>query len=69
MVDPRTIQSREAGQDVAATYNGAVFASAIPNRTALQADRRYQQPIGVYEADNDAARAYAALAQEVLTRA
>lgn len=69
MVDPRTLQSREAGQDVARAYNGAVFASHIPHRTALQADRRYQQPIGVYDATNDAARAYTALAQEVITRA
>lgn len=69
MVDTRTRQSKEAVNDLWKTYPDAMFSTAIPDRTELQNDSRWAQPIGVYAPTNDAAVAYARVAEEVIGHA
>jgi chromosome partitioning protein len=68
MVDRSAAMAGEVEAALRATYGDLVFETTIPLRTAAAADRRYQAPIGVYAPRNDAARAHAALAQEVIAR-
>jgi chromosome partitioning protein len=69
MVDSRTRQGRAALQDLREEHGNLVFQTTIPDRTELQNDGRYSQPIGVYAPGHDAALAYWALAKEVISRA
>ena len=60
-----------AGQVEAALrqdYGGQVFAARIPDRVAARTEHRRHAPVSVSAPDNDTARAYAALAQEVIAR-
>ncbi len=50
-------------------YPALLYTTIIRDRVQARYDGRYQAPIATYAPDNDVARDYAALAQEVLTRA
>ena len=63
---------RSAAQAIVAAlradYPALVFRTVIPRRGQLTLDGRYQAPVGVYAPGGAAARAYHALAVEVLAR-
>jgi chromosome partitioning protein len=69
MVDRRAGMAGEVESALRAAYGDLVFGTTIPRRVDASADSRYQAPLGVYAPNNAAARAHAALAQEVISRA
>jgi chromosome partitioning protein len=64
-----TRQAREADDALRAAYQDAVFETTIPRRTVAADDGRWRAPVAVFAPDSPVARAYANLAQEVITRA
>ncbi len=68
MVD-NTTMAGQILEDMRASYPTLAFDTFIPNRASTRAENRYHAPIGVYDPRNEAATAYATLAEEVLARA
>lgn len=65
----RNRMTGEVRDRLAADYPDQLYTTVIPDRVTARYDGRYQAPIATYAPTNEVARAYAALAQEVLFRA
>ena len=68
MFDPRTNLCAQVVQEVRAHFPKEVFETAIPRNVRLSEAPSYGQPIHVYDARCIGAKAYAALAEEMLER-
>ena len=68
MFDPRTNLCAQVVQEVRAHFPKEVFETAIPRNVRLSEAPSYGQPIHVYDARCIGAKAYVALAEEVLNR-
>lgn len=68
MVDKRTSLSRDIERAARDAYGALVFATTIPLSTRLAEAPAAGQPIAAYAGDSAGARAYAALAEEVMAR-
>ena len=68
MFDPRTNLCAQVVQEVRAHFQKEVFETAIPRNVRLSEAPSYGQPIHVYDARCIGAKAYAALAEEVIAR-
>ena len=68
MFDPRTNLCAQVVQEVRAHFPKEVFETAIPRNVRLSEAPSYGQPIHVYDARCIGAKAYTALAGEVLDR-
>ena len=68
MFDPRTNLCAQVVQEVRAHFQKEVFETTIPRNVRLSEAPSYGQPIHVYDARCIGARAYGALAEELLDR-
>jgi len=68
MFDNRTRLSYDVWEEVAAHYPDLMFRSAIPRSVRLSEAPSFGQTIFEYDPDGAGAKAYDALAQEVLER-
>lgn len=68
MVDRRTTVNAAVEDEIRRRYQRLVFQTVIPFNVKLVESPAAGQPIGVYAADSSGARAYRALAQEVVAR-
>ena len=68
MFDPRTNLCAQVVQEVRAHFPKEVFETAIPRNVRLSEAPSYGQPIHVYDARCIGAKAYAALAEELIER-
>jgi chromosome partitioning protein len=68
MYDPRTRLANDVIKLVSATYKESVFNTIIPRNIRLSEAPSYSMPISVYDRQCSGARAYAAIAQELLRR-
>ena len=68
MFDPRTNLSAQVVQEVLAHFPKEVFETAIPRNVRLSEAPSYGQPIHIYDARCIGAKAYVALAGELLER-
>ena len=69
MFDARTNLSAEVVAEVRRHLGPAVYETQIPRSVRLSEAPSYGQPIALYRPDSRGAEAYAALAEEFLTRA
>jgi len=67
MHDGRTNLSRQIVEDVRAHFPGRVFETVIPRNVRLSEAPSFGQPITLYDERSPGARAYASLAEEVLS--
>jgi len=68
MYDPRTRLANDVIKQVSAHYKEAVFNTIIPRNIRLSEAPSFGMPISVYDPQCPGARAYYALAQEVIRR-
>ncbi len=68
MFDPRTKLSEQVVAEVKRFFGTRVYDTVIPRTVRLSEAPGYGQPITVYDSSSKAAKAYRALAKEVLTR-
>jgi len=68
MYDPRTRLANDVIKLVSATYKDTVFNTIIPRNIRLSEAPSYGMPISLYDPQCPGARAYNALAQELLRR-
>ncbi|NJO83204.1 MAG: ParA family protein, partial [Blastochloris sp.] len=68
MVDRRTSLSEAVEDEARHTYHDLVYQTTIPDTTRVAEAPAAGQPISIYAPGSAAARAYQAVAQEVLTR-
>lgn len=66
MLDARNNLCNQVAQEIRATFNDRVFASAIPRNVALAEAPSYGRPVLTYNNHSAGSRAYIELAQEVL---
>jgi chromosome partitioning protein len=69
MMDSRTTLSSQVHQEIKKHFPGKVFSSVIPRNIRLAEAPSHGVPIGVYDRFSKGARAYKALAKEVINRA
>jgi chromosome partitioning protein len=68
MYDPRTRLANDVIKLVSATYKESVFNTIIPRNIRLSEAPSYSMPISVYDRHCTGARAYSAIAQELIRR-
>lgn len=68
MVDSRTTLSTQVHEEIKKHFPGKVFKSTIPRNIRLAEAPSHGLPVGVYDKFSKGARAYKALAKEVLER-
>lgn len=68
MTDTRTTLSKQVQAELTKHFGQSVFKTSIPRSVRLAEAPSYGMPIGAYDKMNKGARAYKALAKEVLTR-
>jgi chromosome partitioning protein len=68
MYDPRTRLANDVIKHVSATYKESVFNTIIPRNIRLSEAPSYSMPISVYDRQCSGARAYSAIAQELMSR-
>jgi len=68
MYDPRTRLANDVIKHISAIYKEMVFNTIIPRNIRLSEAPSYGMPISVYDPQCPGARAYLALAQEILRR-
>lgn len=68
MLDSRTTLSTQVHEEIKRHFPGKVFESTIPRNIRLAEAPSHGVPIGVYDKFSKGARAYRALAKEVMTR-
>jgi chromosome partitioning protein len=68
MYDPRTRLANDVIKLVSATYKESVFNTIIPRNIRLSEAPSYGMPIPVYDRQCPGARAYSAIAQELMSR-
>ncbi len=66
MYDGRTNFSNQVAQEVRKHFPGKVFATAIPRNVRLAEAPSYGQPVGEYDRHSRGAKAYQAVAEEIL---
>ena len=69
MLDTRNNLCNQVAQDIRSNFNDKVFRCSIPRNVALAEAPSYGCPALTYNAHSSGARAYLALAQEVLDNA
>jgi chromosome partitioning protein len=69
MIDSRTTLSSQVHEEIKKHFPGKVFKSTIPRNIRLAEAPSHGLPVGVYDKFSKGARAYKALAKEVLERA
>jgi len=69
MMDSRTTLSRQVHEEVKRHFPGKTFDTTIPRNIRLAEAPSHGEPIGVYDSLSKGARAYKALAKEVVQRA
>jgi len=69
MMDSRTTLSRQVHEEVKRYFPGKTFETTIPRNIRLAEAPSHGEPIGVYDSFSKGARAYKALAKEVIQRA
>ncbi len=67
MVDERTNLSQQVRQEVQAHFGRSVFATEVPRNVRLAEAPSFGKPVLLYDVRSRGARAYLALAQEVLS--
>ncbi len=68
MIDSRTTLSGQVHEEIKKHFPGKVFKSTIPRNIRLAEAPSHGLPVGVYDRFSKGARAYKALAKEVLAR-
>jgi len=68
MIDSRTTLSGQVHEEIKKHFPGKVFHTTIPRNIRLAEAPSHGLPVGVYDRFSKGARAYKALAKEVLTR-
>jgi chromosome partitioning protein len=68
MYDPRTRLANDVIKQVSAHYKDAVFNTIIPRNIRLSEAPSFGMPISIYDPQCPGARAYQALAQEIIRR-
>lgn len=68
MIDSRTTLSGQVHEEIKKHFPGKVFNTTIPRNIRLAEAPSHGLPVGVYDRFSKGARAYKALAKEVLTR-
>jgi chromosome partitioning protein len=68
MYDPRTRLANDVIKQVSATYKDKVLNTIIPRNIRLSEAPSYEMPISIYDPQCPGARAYSALAAELLRR-
>ena len=68
MYDPRTRLANDVIKDVSSTYKEMVLNTIIPRNIRLSEAPSHSMPISLYDRQCPGARAYCALAQEILKR-
>lgn len=68
MYDGRTTLSKQVAQEVRDYFGELVFETIIPRSVKLSEAPSYGEPISTYHPDSKGAKAYAALAEEVIDR-
>jgi chromosome partitioning protein len=68
MYDPRTKLANDVIKHISAIYKDTVFNTIIPRNIRLSEAPSYGMPISIYDSQCPGARAYSALAQELLRR-
>ncbi|MDO4532281.1 MAG: AAA family ATPase [Coriobacteriia bacterium] len=68
MYDGRTTLSKQVAQEVRDYFGELVFETIIPRSVKLSEAPSYGEPISTYQPDSKGAKAYAALAEEVIDR-
>ena len=68
MVDSRTVLSSQVHEEIKKHFPGKVFDTVIPRNIRVAEARSHGVPIGVYDKFSKGARAYKALAKEVIKR-
>lgn len=68
MIDSRTTLSGQVHEEIKKHFPGKVFSSTIPRNIRLAEAPSHGLPVGVYDRFSKGARAYKALAKEVLAR-
>ena len=68
MVDSRTVLSSQVHEEIKKHFPGKVFDTVIPRNIRVAEAPSHGVPIGVYDKFSKGARAYKALAKEVIKR-
>jgi len=68
MYDPRTRLANDVIKLISANYKDKVFNTIIPRNIRLSEAPSYEMPISLYDRQCPGARAYSALAQEIIRR-
>ena len=68
MYDPRTKLANDVIKDVSATYKDRVLNTIIPRNVRLSEAPSCEMPISLYDPQCPGARAYQALAREIIRR-
>lgn len=68
MMDTRTTLSRQVHEEVKKYFPGKTFETTIPRNIRLAEAPSHGEPIGIYDSFSKGARAYRALAREVMDR-
>ncbi|HMR73117.1 MAG TPA: ParA family protein, partial [Candidatus Saccharibacteria bacterium] len=68
MLDSRTTLSQQVYEEVKKHFPGKVFDTAIPRNVRIAEAPSHGEPVGAYDKWCKGARAYKALAKEVMTR-
>ncbi|MGB3946209.1 MAG: ParA family protein, partial [Candidatus Saccharimonadales bacterium] len=69
MVDSRTTLSSQVHEEIKKHFPGKVFKTVIPRNIRLAEAPSHGVPIGAYDRFSKGARAYKAVAKEVMERA